>query len=504
MTDHDNRRDSQPWYLRAARRSLEREEAPASASSRSPAGPTVPSPPDASSMPKPDTSAPSVTNADVDGVLPMRVPQQPSPKPAVDLSSAAGPATPRVVVGDDDLPPWPPRDDSPTRASRPITTTEPPVGDPPKSSSHTKVDEDYLSSLPPQDHARTPAATTPRADARRPRWLAAGFAAALIAIAGAGGYVLGASSGLDADVVDTGTPPSTVGTSIRLAAAPPTQALCDLAETREGLRIALFGRARLGSPTIASGVERLVEASTLSVAEPRLKAADARSGATLCTGRLVLQLANLERRVGTPFTASVDYMIQPAVGRRGHIYDLAGAEPLVAHIAAFAPRLAAPAEVLAPDRTVAETQSPAGRAEPSSAGRVRNLGRTELASSSDLPPPRRSGRAVQAREAVRDDRAKKRAEDSDRYRVDCDKPADRTDRFVCASTRLRSLDSSLAALSGGIAALGDAKAVKKMDRSRLRFIKRLDRCSTEACAANLYRDRIESLADLLRPERKSA
>lgn len=433
--DGDGAGSRQPWYLREARRGLDGE--PASAAEPPPAAP-----------------APAAW----DDVLPIAAPHPASP-PADEPPPP--PPSRRPVAGDDDLPPWPPGDApaAPAPPARPRTSA--------------------------------------RRAARRPS-AAAYVALVALGIGGAIGYGVAAlvpAPAPRAPPQDIAMPSSRAPLSAIAAPGPlrASSSLCADVDTRDGLRLALFGRARLESPARAPGIERLSEASTLAIADPRLRAADTRGGATLCAGRFVLRLADRATQIGPPLAAAIDYSIQPAVDGRGRIVDLAGAEPLVARIVAAAPRLAAPAETRAEPIVAGGAPLPLP-----AAGRPSSAATRDVASvAPDTRAPARTADKP-ARETAAERRAERRVDPGDRHRINCDRPGGRTDRLICGSARLRTLDGAHAALTGGLVTVGDPRAVRKMETSRSRFLYRRDRCRNEACVANLYRDRIESLSDLLR------
>jgi uncharacterized protein len=68
--------------------------------------------------------------------------------------------------------------------------------------------------------------------------------------------------------------------------------------------------------------------------------------------------------------------------------------------------------------------------------------------------------------------------------------------MVCGSDRLASLDRSMASLYYEALDGADPRARADLRRSRDRFLAYRERCGSESCVAQAYRDRMEEIEDI--------
>lgn len=233
--------------------------------------------------------------------------------------------------------------------------------------------------------------------------------------------------------------------------------------------------------------ERLLDdiatASVVRMEEPVVKSRDEELNVTVCTGRFVLELPpgavnafDGERRL----IAQVEYAAQAAVDGSGLVYHMTGAEPIIYRLATVGglppirtPQLAT-AEPLVPPPVAPPpppiTQVPVPAPAPAAA-----------------PPPAPRKAAAAPAPTTRT---------GARPSYNCRHAGTRSEIMVCANPNLAASDRRMASVYYAAMANSDGTTRSQLRRSRDRFLARRERCSSEACVAAAYEERVREIRQI--------
>lgn len=281
------------------------------------------------------------------------------------------------------------------------------------------------------------------------------------------------------------------------------QAACSSQATYDRLKQVAFDEAIRIRNADPANLDILSTHSVVRMENPVVKSRDEALDVTVCSGTFVLELPpGAERGFGGErrLRAEVEYAAQAAADGSGLVYRIRGAEPIVYRLAAFdlkgsqyrqaeagepAPRgpvVAAAAEPSGPVSEPEPVREPE-RERPRPAARPPAPVRTQPPERVTAPPPR--PRATARAAAV-----------SNNPSFNCRHARTRSERMVCGSARLASLDRSMSSLYYSQLSNADAGARAELRRSRDRFLSHRERCTSEACVAEAYRDRMDEIEDI--------
>jgi hypothetical protein len=225
-------------------------------------------------------------------------------------------------------------------------------------------------------------------------------------------------------------------------------------------------RIRGGDPR---ALDAVAEAAVVRMEEPVAKSRDEELNVTVCTGRFILELPpgaenafDGQRRL----TAEVEYAAQAAADGSGLVYQMTGAEPIIYRLATVG---GMPRQTQTAQNQPVPVPIPTYEAQPETPVTERESARAEPA-----PAPR--GAASPS--------------------FNCARGRSRSERMVCSSGSLAALDRQMSSHFYSALANSDGDTRRALRRSRDRFLAYRERCSSEACIAQAYRDRIDEIRDI--------
>jgi hypothetical protein len=278
------------------------------------------------------------------------------------------------------------------------------------------------------------------------------------------------------------------GVRTQTAAADPA---CASEQTYDRLKELAFDEAARIRGDGAAQLDAIADAAVVRMEDPVVRERDEELGVTTCSGRFILELPpgsedafNGERRL----TADVEYAAQTAADGSGLVYQMEGAEPLIYRLATVGGlaraenrRVAVPAPGgPAADREAASPAAPAPAPAPDAAPR-----RTAEAAERPAAPAARPA-------------AERPAAASASPSFNCRQGRSRSERLVCASGALAALDRRMSSMFYSALAGATPQVRANLRRSRDRFLAFRERCGTEQCVAQAYRDRMDEIQDLSR------
>ncbi|MET0180232.1 MAG: hypothetical protein ABW194_07100 [Novosphingobium sp.] len=273
------------------------------------------------------------------------------------------------------------------------------------------------------------------------------------------------------------------------------QAACSSQATYDRLKQVAFDDAIRIRNADPKNLDILATHSVVRMENPVVKSRDETLDVTVCSGTFVLELPpGAERAFGGErrLKAEIEYAAQAAADGSGLVYRIKGAEPIVYKLAAFdlkgssvrkaatdQPSQVAVAPRPAPSEAVADPylERPVPTAQP------RPI---------PAPAPTRSVEAPRSSPRASSPPVRTVANPS----FNCRLARSRSERMVCASPRLASLDRSMSSLFYSELSNADAAARAELRRSRDRFLAYRDRCTSESCVAEAYRDRMDEIEDI--------
>lgn len=267
------------------------------------------------------------------------------------------------------------------------------------------------------------------------------------------------------------------------------KAACSSQATYDRLKQVAFDEAIQIRNADPVNLDTLSTHSLVRVENPIVKSRDETLDVTVCSGRFILQVPPGAERAfdgKRQLVADIEYAAQAAADGSGLVYQVKGAEPIIYRLAtfdlrseAYRPREAAPRVAAADPRTLPPANPPA---EPAPAQPRATTPAADPTAAGRLPAPEPS-------------KAPQRASTSSPS-FSCRAGQSRSERMVCSSDRLASLDRQMS--SQFYSSLSRASERQRADlrRTRDRFLTYRERCGDETCVAQAYRDRMDEIRDI--------
>lgn len=245
----------------------------------------------------------------------------------------------------------------------------------------------------------------------------------------------------------------------------------------EPLKRAAFARAKAVDPANALILDQLDAAAVVRMDQPVVMSRDDALAVTLCRGTLVVDLppGSIDAfSGGRQLTAPIDYVVQRTRDGVTQVHALGGADPIVYRLAAiglaardrpFDPALAAKT----PAATAQEPRT--GARHP----RMATVGAGVPAPARAAPP-----RPTRGRPSIQPS-------------FDCGSAQSRAEQMVCADAYLANLDRELVDEYSRAFRRSGPEGRARLERTRGRFLARLDRCERWACVEDVYQDRLEQI-----------
>jgi hypothetical protein len=267
------------------------------------------------------------------------------------------------------------------------------------------------------------------------------------------------------------------------------KAACSSQATYDRLKQVAFDEAIRIRNADPVNLDTLSTHALVRVENPVVKSRDETLDVTVCSGRLVLQVPPGAERAFNgkhQLTADIEYAAQAAADGSGLVYQVKGAEPIIYRLAAFdlksgsyrppatATQVAVAEPAPAPKPVAARPLPPPPPPPPPTAAATRR----------PPPPPAPPQPTATPRAAV--------ASPSFNCRV----ARSRSERMVCASPGLASLDRQMSSQFYSALSRGNERVRADLRHTRDSFLRYRERCGDEACVAQAYRDRMDEIADI--------
>lgn len=232
-------------------------------------------------------------------------------------------------------------------------------------------------------------------------------------------------------------------------------------------------------------LDQVAAYSVVRMEEPVVKSRDDQLNITVCTGQFVLNLPPgiQDAFDGLPvIKADVEYAAQAAADGSGLVYSMSGAEPIIYRIATLGLRSQSPLQIPAATTVVdGETREPQvvlDQSQPSP--------RPPTASKEAKPTP---VGAKQVASAERDPVPRATATPS----FKCRHAKTSSEKMVCNNGSLAAADRRMSAVFYSEMARAPAETKRALRRSRDKFLAKRERCSSEACVARVYEERVAEI-----------
>jgi hypothetical protein len=276
------------------------------------------------------------------------------------------------------------------------------------------------------------------------------------------------------------------------------KAACSSPATYDRLKQVAFEEAIRIRNADPENLDILATHSLVRVEQPTVVSRDEGLDVTVCSGKFILELPpGAERAFGGErrIVADIEYAAQAAADGSGLVYQIQGAEPIIYKLAAFdlkgqSGRSVAASGPEAPPFTSApapDAPSRPAQAQPPLAAAPS----PRVEAPPARPAPRQPSRSAEP---------PARAEPRDTVRANpsfnCRHARTRSERMVCADSGLASLDRKMSAIFYSALDQADARERRELRRSRDRFLAARERCATENCVAEAYRDRIDEIREI--------
>ena len=251
---------------------------------------------------------------------------------------------------------------------------------------------------------------------------------------------------------------------------------CGSQATYDRIKLELFRQAARIRNSDQATFDRLATYSVVRVEQPLLRDLDEELGTIRCTGRLSLDLPPGVAVVGgrRTLSADIDYVLQPAADATGDVVMLEGIDPITIPLATLArtgeTAQLPPAPPTAADRSMPGTLEPLEPQPPSQAEPVE-------------PPPVTAPPTAPTASA--------------RPSFNCRYARSRSEIAVCTDGGLAALDRQMASQYYRAVSRADASQRRLLTTTRDAFLRYRNRCSTNACIAASYRDRMREIGDIM-------
>jgi hypothetical protein len=306
------------------------------------------------------------------------------------------------------------------------------------------------------------------------------------------------------------------------------QQACASTAAYDQLKGVLFADALKVRSTDPENLNTLATHSVVRMEDPVVKNRDP-SGAVACSGTFILELPPGaeaafagERRL----TADVDYTARPAADGSGLVYQINGAERIMAQLADFNLQGRSYLPALEPETEFAEAMPappPLGMGGPEEPvpveqdDRAAEIDRAAEAAERAQRRERVMRAAKEASEARQREQREARAERRNRERrtertrraeatprrsgarpsFNCRYAKTRTEKMVCDNNRLAARDRQMASMFYGALDDADRRTRRELNRTRDRFLAYRERCRSEECVAEAYEGRMREIEDIM-------
>lgn len=273
----------------------------------------------------------------------------------------------------------------------------------------------------------------------------------------------------------------------------------------------------------SANLDTLAERSVVRMEDPVVQSRDEDLNVTVCSGRFIVELPpGSEAAFGGQrrLSADIEYSAQAAADGSGLVYQLRGAEPIIAKLAAFdlgnrqlqmpqTPQApveyaeAAPATsstLPAPRQVSSEAPAPPPAPRPAPAPRPREV--PPEVSRPPAPAPRREVPAPPrpTRPPVTAEAPSIRRGAFSNPSFNCRSARTSGERAVCSSQSLAAKDRAMSSMFFSALASADAPRRAELRRTRDKFLRYRDRCGSDACIAEAYDGRIQEIRDIMEAE----
>ena len=279
---------------------------------------------------------------------------------------------------------------------------------------------------------------------------------------------------------------------------------CASGRTYDSIKLELFRSAAQTRGSDRAAFDRISAYSVVRMERPLLTGYDQELGTTRCTGRLSLDLPPGLAVVGgrRTLSADIDYVVQPAADGSGDVVVLEGGDPVVIPLATLArsgsdqqlaSNLPAPVSTTGlvegpsqaqPSPPRQETAADAYSGTPTSPTAQQNPTTVRRVEAKPPAPPKALPAAAPSTQA--------------KPSFNCRYARTGGEKAICSNARLASLDRQMASQYYRAVASGDARQRQLLASTRNDFLRRRDRCQTEACIAASYRERMREIAEVSR------
>lgn len=269
----------------------------------------------------------------------------------------------------------------------------------------------------------------------------------------------------------------------RIAGAPPGADPCLTQVSFEPVKAALFARAKSVAPENAALLDKLAAAAVVRMDKPAVRSRDDALAVTVCRGTLVVDLppGSADAFSGEPrLSAPIDYAVQQTRDGQTQLHQISAADPIVYRLAALglAGRSA--------QASAAMTPPPAAPPAPASAP-ARAAPRAQAVAAAEAPPPTiivRNAGAPRRRAVARPS-------------FDCRTAQTPAEQLVCTDPYLANLDRRLVYQYANAYARSGPEERERLERTRGRFLSRLDGCDRWACVEDTYHDRMRQIERII-------
>lgn len=268
----------------------------------------------------------------------------------------------------------------------------------------------------------------------------------------------------------------------RVAGVAPGVDPCVAQLNLEPIKAALFARAKSIAPENAALLDKLAAAAVVRMDKPVARSRDDALAVTVCRGTLVVDLppGSADAFSGEPqLSAPIDYAVQQTRDGQTQLHQISAADPIVYRLAALGlAGRSAQANALAQPPAAPAAEAPAA---------ARPAARPQAVATAAPQPPRvvvRNAGAPRRRAVARPS-------------FDCRTAQTPAEQLVCSDPYLANLDRRLVYQYANAFARGGPEERERLERTRGRFLRRLDGCDRWACVEDTYHDRIRQIERII-------
>lgn len=266
---------------------------------------------------------------------------------------------------------------------------------------------------------------------------------------------------------------------------------CGSQQTYDLVKRELFRRAAQVRGSDAGAFDRLGAYAAMRVTSPVVRRQDEELGTLVCSGSIALDLPPGVAVVGgrRTLTAQADYALQPAADGSGDVVTLSGADAIIVPLATLArtgtqPGVPQPQQESQPQSEpgpgVDSLGQPVGNVPPPAPSAPRPVPVPSEPPAVEAPePPPPPARASSARPSF-----------------NCANARTRGELAVCRDDGLATLDRRMAGEFNGALRQASPGQRALLQRTRGTFLRYRDRCTSDACIAGAYNDRIREIRDI--------